>query len=61
MSKLLTQKLTNEEVKQSSLDTADTFGEIRFFDSPPPQAMQLVRERRLVRLSYLAFSLPEGG
>ena len=61
MSKLLIHKLTNEEVKQSILDTADAFGEIRFFDSPPPQAMQLVREGRLVRLSYLAFSLPEGG
>lgn len=61
MNKLLIHKLTNEQVKQSILDTADTFGEIRFFDSPPPQAMQLVRDGRLVRLSYLVFSLPEGG
>ena len=53
--------MNDEQVKQSILATADQFGEIRFFDSPPPQATKLVKEGRLVRLSYFVFSLPEGG
>lgn len=53
--------MTEEERKQSILDTADEFGEIRFLDSPPPPAISLVKEGRLVRLSYLVFQLPEGG
>ena len=61
MSKLGSHKLTDEQVKQSILDTADMFGEIRFLCSPPVQAIALVSEGRLVRLSYLVFSLPEGG
>ena len=50
-----------EQIKQSILSCADERGEIRFGASPPVAAFELVREGRLVRLSYLVFSLPEGG
>ena len=53
--------MSEEQIKLSIIETADSFGEIRFLSTPPKHAMQLVREGRLVRISYLVFSLPEGG
>ena len=53
--------LGKEEIKRSIIETADEFGEIVFLDSPPDCAIEMVREGRLVRVSYFVFSLPEGG
>lgn len=53
--------LSREQVKQSILDCADKYGEIRFLSSPPSEALEMVREGRLVRIDYFTFSLPEGG
>lgn len=53
--------MTKAEIKQSILDTADHNGEIRFGCSPPLEARELVKEGRIVRISYLVYSLPEGG
>lgn len=53
--------LSREEIKESILKCANEHGRIVFDASPPAEAIELVHEGRLVRLSYRVFSLPEGG
>ena len=53
--------MTTEQKKESILGCADENGRIRFGGTPPSEALELVGEGRLVRLSYFTFSLPYGG
>lgn len=50
--------LTPAERKQNLLDCAKQNGGLHFSCSPPVEALQLVKEGRLVRISYLRYTLP---
>ena len=51
--------MNTEQIKLSILACADANGQITFGDSPPVEAVAMVREGRLVRLSYFVFTIAE--
>lgn len=50
--------MTSEQAKKDILDCADERGIVRFGCSPPPEVSELVREGRLLRISYFVFLRP---
>jgi hypothetical protein len=51
--------MTTEQIKLSILSSADMDGRIIFGDSPPVEAVAMVCEGRLIRLSYFVFTIAE--